>query len=173
MVNGKWRMEVRRLLFFILILFLFLFQIGCSSKKDSLPEYISSLKLSRKMTGVAAKESINKLHFQPVTETENEIGFYKGEIGEAIIYVTHYQNAKDSQTDYAKMTKKISPENSVFFNPSFFKMNGKEIYQCFGMGMTHFVFYHDVDLFWISVDTHIAREFLKNYIEYISKLPHN
>jgi len=166
-------MKFHKIILFFLSSVLILSQIGCSNNKDSLPESISGLKLSNIIIGDKAKESVNKLHFQPVTETENEIGFYKGEIGEAIIYVTHYQNAKDSQTDYAKMTKKISPENSVFFNPSFFKMNGKEVYQCFGMGMTHFVFYDDVDLFWISVDAHIAREFLKNYIEYISKLPHN
>lgn len=161
-------MRSHKILFFLLSSILILSQISCSNKKDSLPENISGLKLSRKMSGEKAKESVNKLHFQPVTETENEIGFYKDEISEAIIYVTHYQNAKDSQTDYTKMTKRISPENSVFINPQFFQLDEKEVYQCFGMGMTHFVFYHDVDLFWISVDTHIAREFLKNYINYIT-----
>lgn len=161
-------MRSHKILFFLLSSILILSQISCSNKKDSLPENISGLKLSRKMSGEKAKESVNKLHFQPVTETENEIGFYKDEISEAIIYVTHYQNAKDSQTDYTKMTKRISPENSVFINPQFFQLDEKEVYQCFGMGMTHFVFYDDVDLFWISVDTHIAREFLKNYINYIT-----
>lgn len=166
MSDDGWKCNMKSKYFPLSILiFLFLvFQISCSVKSDLLPENISGLKLLRKMTGDAAKGSINKLHFQPVTETENEIGFYEGEIGEAIIYVTHYQNAKDAQTDYAKMTKKISQENSVFINPQYFQIAEKEVYQCFGMGMTHFVFYHDMDLFWISVDTHISQEFLKNYI---------
>jgi hypothetical protein len=162
-------MGLRRLLNLILILPFLLIQINCSNKQDTLPDKILDLELTRKMTGEAAKESINQLHFQPVTETENEIGFYKGNIGKGIIYVTHYQNSDDPKSDYEKMTKKISPENSVFFNPSFFKHDGKTIYQCFGMGMTHFVFYHNTNLFWISIDTHIAREFLSNYLNYLTK----
>lgn len=157
-------MEIRRILFFILISFWLLFQIGCSKKNDSLPDSISNLILTKKVSGDEAKDYINKLHFQPVTETENEIGFYKGEKGEAVIYITHYKNSIDPKADYEKMTKKISPENSVFIYPSFFELNGRKIYKCFGMGMTHYVFYHDSELFWISVDTHISEIFLSDYL---------
>lgn len=165
--NGKDKMNCKSILNFCLAFALLVSQINCSTKRETLPKRISGLELSRKMTGDAAKESINKLHFQPVTETENEIGFYKGNIGEGIIYVTHYQNSDDPKSDYEKMTKKITPENSIFFNPSFFEQNGKTIYQCFGMGMTHFVFYYKMDLFWISIDTHIAKEFLSQYLNYL------
>ncbi len=168
MVNGRCKMGCREFFSLILLLSLLALQINCSTKREPLPEKISGLELSRKMTGDTAKESINKLHFQPVTETENQIGFYKGNIGEAVIYATRYHNSEEPKVEFEKMTRKISPENSVFFNPSFFEQNGKNIYQCFGMGMTHFVFYDKHDLFWVSVDTHIAIEFLKNYLKYLT-----
>jgi len=161
-------MRLGELLNLVLIFFILLIHINCSTQRDTLPENISGLKLSRKMTGDAAKESINRLHFQPVTDTENQIGFFKSKIGEAIIYVTRYKNYEESKIEFEKMTTKISPENSAFFNPSFFKQNGKNIYQCFGMGMTHFIFYDNNDLFWVSADTHLASEFLKNYINYLT-----
>lgn len=157
-----------RLLFIVCYFANVFFISSCSQTKDPLPKELYTLVLIQRLSGSEAKEYINKLHFQPVTETENEIGFYKGEKGEAIIYVTHYKNSTNPKVDYEKMTKKISPENSVFIYPSFFELNSKKIYKCFGMGMTHYVFYHDYELFWISVDTHISELFLSEYLNILN-----
>ena len=65
------------------------------------------------------------------------------------------------------MVEKISPENSVFIYGGQVKDNDIVAYRYFGMGQTHFVFRYEKKLFWISVDTMIAKEFLKSYIKYL------
>ena len=110
---------------------------------------------------------VNNLHFQSVTGLENEIGFYEGKAGNAIIYITHYNTKETAKSDYEKMVKKISPENSVFIKPEYLKLGGMEIYRCFGMGQSHYVFPYNKELFWISVDTHFGKKFVEEYLIHI------
>jgi hypothetical protein len=63
-----------------------------------------------------------------------------------------------SHSEYVKMVNKISPENSVFINPEFVDIGGKDIYRCFGMGQSHYVFANGKELYWISVDTNHRQE---------------
>jgi hypothetical protein len=65
------------------------------------------------------------------------------------------------------MTEKISPENSVFIGGEYLDIEGKQVYRCFGMGQTHFVFAHQKELFWISVNTVIGKDVLTAYLDYI------
>lgn len=66
------------------------------------------------------------------------------------------------------MTEKISPENSVFVGGQTIDIDGKQVYRCFGMGQTHFVFAHKKQLIWISVNTVVANEFLSEYLNYLN-----
>lgn len=141
---------------------LFLFQ-HCSQKKEILPEKINDLMLIKTIEGDEAKKYIDKLHFQPVSKNENIIGYYENLSGEAIVYVTTYPDQKEAKIDFEKMTEKISPENSVFVYPQFFDYKGNKIYKCFGMGMSHFVFSLNKNLYWISVDTHLAKDFFEEF----------
>ncbi len=149
--------------FFIILLFL----AGCSSKKEYIPEEFFGLKRIQFMTGDEAKKFIDRLHLQEVAPLNNEIGFYEGEDGSAIIYVTYYANNDIALEEEIKMTDKISPENSVFIEGSYFTEMNKNIYRCFGMGQTHFVFSQQNMLFWLSVETHWGQDFLKEYLTYI------
>jgi len=137
--------------------------LSCSTKKNYFPEKISNLLLVKTISGKEAYDLINKLHFQPVAQGSSEIGFYENLSGSAVIYITHYKSKKDAKVYFDKMTEKISPENSVFINQEFFDYEGNNIYKCFGMGKTHFVFTYNTELFWIAVDTHIATEFFRKY----------
>ncbi|MFC2094437.1 hypothetical protein ACFLSH_02285 [Bacteroidota bacterium] len=141
--------------------------ISCSLNSNYLPEDFFGLKLTKKLTGDDAKEFVNNLHFQNVTGLENEIGFYGEKAGSAIIYITHYNTKEMANKDYVKMVKKISPENSIFIKPEYLQLGGMEIYRCFGMGQTHYVFPHNKELFWISVDTHFGKKFVEEYLNHI------
>ena len=123
--------------------------------------------LFQRITGVQAKNQVNRLHQSEVTETDNEIGFYRAENDKLTIYVTTYKNEYQADTNFKKMIQKISPKNSVFIGGDYLKIREKEIFRCFGMGQTHFVFTHQKKLFWISVDTILAEKILHTYLDLI------
>ena len=141
--------------------------ISCSGDKNYIPQSFFELELDRKLIGDEAKEFVDKLHFQDVATMQNEVGFYSGEKGKALIYITYYQTDKEAEIDFVKMTEKISPENSVFIGGEYFEAKGYNVYKCFGMGQTHYVFYHENLLFWLSAETVWAEEFLNEYLEFI------
>jgi hypothetical protein len=148
-------------------LLVILFLISCSINSKYLPEDFFGLRLTKKLIGTDAKEFVNNLHFQNVSELENEIGFYEGKAGSAIIYITHYNTIETTKDNYKKMVNKIGPENSVFFKPEYLKLGGMEIYRCFGMGQSHYVFPYNKELFWISVDTQFGKKFIEEYLNHI------
>lgn len=145
-------------LFFVLLTF-------CTKDPELFPEYFFELNLTRKLTGAEAKNFVNRLHFNSVTNEKNEIGFYGGVKGNAIIYVTFYENESVSIKNYKKMTEKISPENSVFTNGSYISVSGRNIYRTYGIGQTHYVFTSSNKLFWISAETNWAQDFLTEYLK--------
>lgn len=143
--------------------------ISCSANKDYLPEEFFGLKLKTKHTGKEAKDFVDRLHFQNVATEKNEIGFYSGAVGNAVVYITYYKNEKDAEEDFIKMAKKISPENSVFVNGKFETVDGKQIYSCVGMGQVHYVFSHKNLLFWVSADPNFSRQFFEEYLSYVKR----
>ncbi len=149
--------------------FLTVLFISCSSNRDYLPEEFWGLKLNRKLTGNEAKDFVDRLHFQNVATEKNEIGFYTGEVGNAIVYLTYYSNEKTAEEDFRKMTEKISPENSVFVNGKFETVDDKQIYTCVGMGQVHYVFSHKKLLFWLSADPNFSRQFFEEYLSFVKK----
>ena len=78
-------------------LLIVLFLISCSPDINYLPEDFCSLHLTKMLTGNEAEEFINNLHFQKVSDLENEIGFYEGKAGRAIIYITHYNTVETTK----------------------------------------------------------------------------
>lgn len=141
--------------------------IGCSSDPELFPNEISGIQLKRKISGDEAKQFVNKLHISSVTSEKNEIAFYESTKGNATIYVTFYSNELDANQNFTKMTKKISPQNSVFIRGSFLDMKSKRIYRTYGMGQTHYVFVHEKLLFWISVETTLAKKLIETYLHHL------
>lgn len=139
----------------------------CASERDLLPGEILGHTLQRQLSGEEARLHVNQLHLQAVTDTENRIGFYQGEKEPATIYVTKYTNAAAAEADLHKMTEKISPQNSVFISGEYLEMKGLQVYRCFGMGQTHFVFTHREHLFWVSVSTVLGKRFVTAYLDYL------
>jgi len=151
-----------------LVITLFFFGIiGCSEQKDYFPEIIKEQKLTKKITGEEAKNFVDHLHTQKVAADKNEIGFYEGDRGTTTVYISYYNSSLEADEEGQKMTEKISPENSVFTGGQTIDVEGRQVYRCFGMGQTHFVFSHGKQLFWISVNTVIANDFLSDYLNYL------
>ena len=144
-----------------------IFFFGCTQEKPILPEKIFTLTLKKQLTGEEAKAFVDNLHFKEVTPENNAIGFYEGEKGKAIIYVTHYKDAKQAREEGQRMIEKIDQGNPVFFMGDSLFVNEMPVYRCFGMGETHFIFSRDNHLFWISSGTMFAQKFLSAYLEYI------
>ncbi len=140
--------------------------ISCSRKEDLLPGDIDGAKLTKKITGDEARILVDKIHFSPVAAgRENEIGYYDKNGNQSTIYITYYGNSEEAIADFDKMTKKISPGNSVFVAPSFIDFTGLKVYRCFGMGQAHFVFVHNNALIWLSTETVFSKSFLGEYIK--------
>lgn len=152
------------------VLLIVIFISSCSTNKEYLPGEFFGLTLQQKLTGNKAENFVNKLHMKTVTDEKNEIGFYKGKKGEAIIYVTHYHEKKNASGEAEKMINKISPENSVFFGNEFVKIGDEKIFRCFGIGQTHYVFSNEEQLYWVTVDTHIGQEFVNEYLNYLKNI---
>ena len=156
--------EVRKLLAaFSLIIML----LSCSIGKERLPEEFYGFKLMNKMTGDEAKKFVDQLHFNEVAPEKNEIGFYESPAGKLIIYITYYDDDVKSLAEYEKMINKISPDNSVFYDPSIIKINQKDIYRCYGMGQVHYVFPSGKELYWVSIDPQFGEKFIAEYLNHI------
>lgn len=141
--------------------------LSCSSGNDPLPVEFYGFKLTNKLTGNEAKQFVDQLHFSEVAPEKNEIGFYESPAGKLIIYVTYYDDDAKSQSEYKKMINKISPDNSVFYDPSIIKINQKDIYRCYGMGQVHYVFASRKELYWVSVGTQFGEKFIAEYLNHI------
>ncbi len=141
---------------------------SCSSKSNLLPVEIYGLSLKSSLTGAKARKFVNQLHFQNVAQSENKIGFYEGDNAKAVIYVTSYATPDTASTEGVKMIKKISTsDKAIFIDGQYININGAQIYQCHGMGQTHYVFSNKKQLFWISADMSIAKPFLIAYIDFL------
>ncbi len=143
------------------ILFILL---GCTQENNFLQKEYAGLFLQKRLTGSKAKKFVNRLHSQKVTSSKNEIGFYEGKNGKAVIYITYYETPGQASAEGLKMIHKITPDNKVFTMGQFFDLDGKQIYRCFGMGQTHFIFSNHKQLFWISVETIVANPFLLTFL---------
>ncbi len=153
--------------YFFLCFAILLTNFSCDTQEELLPSHFHGYTIKKKLIGKEARQFVDRLHFQNVATIENEIGFYESEQSSTVIYISRYASGKQAQSDFKKMTEKISPQNSVFIGGTFLELNGVNVYRCFGMGQTHFVFVHQKQLFWISVETTTGKEFLRKYLDYL------
>ncbi len=156
----------------ILLVFIFpLFLFGQENKPTSvLPDSLPGYKLHRTLVGPEAEEVVNKLHQKEVARAESEIGVYRGEKDALMIYVSYYPEAKQAESEYKRMTEKITatPE-SGFIMGEYLNYNGQQVYRCFGQGKTHFVFTHGKALLWVTVNTMQGNTVMKAYLDWLKQ----
>lgn len=133
---------------------------GCSQKdnnKFQQIEELNGMSLTNHISGEAAQSMIDKLHGKSVTPAENNIAFYKGDKGEAILYVSFYKNAEDARTTYDKMVKMIRDGNEVFGHFHEIEIDSQKLSMCLGMDQAHYFFNKKNKLFWLSTNYQIAQ----------------
>lgn len=154
--------------YFLLISLAVFLLSGCSQQDDYLPKEFFGLKLTVLKDDEEAANFVNKLHSKPVAAVKNKIGFYEGAPGKAAIYLTIYDNNDSAHSAEKKMIIKMTKEKTIFVDGEFIVINDETVYECFGMGQTHFIFVRGNVLFWVSVDNYFAKRFLADYLDYIS-----
>ena len=160
----------RRLILPVILIFSIGIGSGCVDKaQEFLPVRLGELKLDKKLTGQEALDFVNKLHLQPVTHAKNEIGFYRGESGAATIYITRYPDADKAETDFRKMTAKISPQNSVFTDSEFTRIGEKFVYRCRGMGQVHLIFTEQEALVWFAAEPPLVDQLIEDYLAFLTR----
>jgi hypothetical protein len=157
------KLSKRNIVLFLLLLFSII-NSSCSVKEDLFPEKIGQIKLNKLISGEDALRLVNQMHLQNVTSEETKIGFYSSGKGKAIIYVTDYKNYADAETGADQMIQKINTSKTPFIRGKLITVENKKIFRTFGMGMTHFIFTDENNLIWISVSTHLGKDFLKAYL---------
>jgi hypothetical protein len=65
------------------------------------------------------------------------------------------------------MTKKIFPGNPIFIGGEYIKLEGYNMYKCYGMGQSHYVFANDKALLWVSAELQVGEGFVKDYVSYL------
>ncbi|WP_457565418.1 hypothetical protein [Caldithrix abyssi] len=141
----------------------------CTKKEDEyIPKTINEFTLVKKIDGEEAREFINRLHLNQVAPKNNEIAFYKSGHKEMTLYLTHYQSRSLAEEDWQRMVKKISPENSVFIGGEVIELDGRQVYRCYGMGQTHFVFVDENVLIWFSTPTVGSDDWFRAYSSFLN-----
>lgn len=145
---------------YIKIILIAIIFIGCSKKgkNEFKPfEELNDMKIVNRISGKEAQSMIDKLHGKSVTPDASNIVFYKGEKGEAILYVSIYSDSNNAKTDYNKMVHLIRDGNEVFGHFHEFIIDNQKLSMCFGMGQAHYFFYKANRLFWLSTNFQIAQ----------------
>lgn len=149
-----------KLQFFLLSSLISLLFVGCSSDKSEKFKLISELNgmtMVQKISGDEAKKQIDKLHGKSVTPDENNILFYKGENGEATLYISFYSDLENAYFAYDRMVNLIRDENNVFGHFHQFEIENQQLSMCLGMGQAHYFFQKDKYLYWLSTNYQIAQ----------------
>lgn len=142
--------------------------ICCSKNQNPLPEYLYNFKRTDFLQGAEAEEFVNKLHLKTVVSVKSEIAVYQGEKEPLTIYITYYDNPDTALQEMQKMIDKMTSTETVFIKGENISINDQQVFRCFGMGQTHYIFAVDDKLFWVSVGTLIAADFMEYYLDRVN-----
>jgi hypothetical protein len=128
-------------------------------RKDlELPKALGSLVLREEVQGAKAQAIINKMHGKGVTPKDNMIAAYENGDGSATVYLSVYTNQAESQETIAQMVRGIEKGTSPFSELRTITIRGQEMSFCMGFGQTHYFFYIDNSVYWMTADFAVAEE---------------
>ncbi|MCB9057412.1 MAG: hypothetical protein H6627_02535 [Calditrichae bacterium] len=120
------------------------------------------------LQGKEAEEFVNKLHLKTVVSEKSDIAFYEGSGGTLTVYITYYQDNKIARQEMNRMINKMQTTETIFIKGRRMEIADQDVFRCFGMGQTHYIFALDEKLFWVSANTMIAADFIEYYMDYIN-----
>ena len=139
----------------------------CGEQTNPLPESLNGYKRTQFLQGKEAEEFVNRLHLKTVVSKKSEIAFYQKNQEDLKIYITHYASAESAETEKQKMVDKIIQTPGIFIKGKNLTIEDLDVFRCFGMGQTHYIFNIAEKLFWVSCDTMTAADFISYYLDYL------
>ncbi len=118
------------------------------------PENVGEMKLVELVTGEAAMAAVERLHSKVVPAEDAAIGQYEGKGGSMTVWISRAVNVATAREQTALMVERMMRNPNTPFSDHTSKMrDGIEIHRVLGMGQVHLVFFHKVQVYWVSVET--------------------
>jgi len=136
-------------------------------QRNIFPDTLLDYTLNQIYSDNLARETVDKLHLQPISPDINHIAYYQGDSGNITIYVATFPDHKQARMAYEKMIVKITPFNTIFSGGLYTRIQGKEVYRLDGGIDDHFLFVKEKQVFWLAVQASTPDIVVKEYIEYI------
>ncbi len=136
------------------------------ASENPLPEAIAAMPRQETQTGQEAKQAIQRLHGKAFEFDEGYIGAYKGDAGEATLWISEYGVAEEASADIELMVHKIRTGSQQVFG-HFLEQSIEEIpvYFVVGMGQAHYFFHYERLILWLAVEPPVAKEAITDLIE--------
>ncbi len=152
-----------------LVVFLYLFILICCHKhydiRSLFPERLQGLKLLRLVKGKKAEEMVNRLHGKQIKVKNAWIGYYKGQNGSAVIWISEAYSSSQAEKQTDVMMQKILKGYGPFYNFKKKRINHTLVYIFSGLGKKHAVFCKQDLVFWITSDPSIIDKVVRFYIK--------
>ncbi len=150
-----------------LILLVFIFSSCVKKEKSSnfkIPEILAGKTISERIEGKNALKAINQLHRTSIPIQHGIIAFY-GKNREIILYMFEAENSDKADSLLQSMVKKMKESKGPFLPPeevAHEKFKISPLYVTYGLGQGHFFFRLDKTLFWLSANTSLAFDAIKD-----------
>ncbi len=118
------------------------------------PENVGQVKLVELITGDEALFAVEVLHSKSIAGEDAAIGQYEGKGGSMTVWISRAVNVATAREQAALMVERMMRNPNTPFSEHSSKMrNGVEVHKVLGMGQVHLIFFHKVQVYWISVET--------------------
>jgi hypothetical protein len=155
--------------------------VGCSDRPategpELLPAQLHGLQLIEAKSGEDAAGMIARLHKQDVAPRASEIGVYEAQGIRAELYVSVFQSADETMTQFEAMVAAINEGVPGFGHHTHFDVTGRDVHVVFGDGRINYFYTDGEKLTWLGVQQPmIARaalaELLSVEVDSIPSLP--
>ncbi|GEM_PF-2548423 len=135
-----------------------------TAEREILPASLGGLTLSEKFSGRAAQHMVNHLHGRAVAAPENSIGFYRGETGDATLYVSLYSTHQDARKTGENLAERIRKGNPIFSDYQELQVAHQPVVECRGLDQRHYFFAFESRLYWLAVDENLAQQTVEHLI---------
>ncbi|MFQ6673486.1 MAG: hypothetical protein ACE5GH_01720, partial [Fidelibacterota bacterium] len=152
-------MSTSRLNYVVAAIIILSFGQGCSKEESRtpLPQAIHGMSLERQLTGAEAKARIGRLHGKEVAPVASYVGHYGAGPDHAMLYLSKFASEMKAQDMLRKMSESIGEGSSGFGHHTKFAVKNRDIHLVLGQGQVHYFFPRGKYLYWLAINTGMAR----------------
>jgi hypothetical protein len=131
----------------------------------SLPISILHLALTEETKGEAARQMINALHGRNITPEDNLIGTYISPDGSGTLYVSQYESERVAAVACDSTERILADGRSGFTHFRKINSGGEHYAMCLSNEKAHYIFIHNANLYWWSVDASVAQASIRDLLK--------